>query len=247
MFVQQVGGKHYGGGKFQHWDFVLQTGQDYLSSVATKYLCRWRDKGGIQDVQKGISYVDKMLGALSVGEMAWPLPIDQAKARVLWPLYLETYQMDDLEREATYELIFAERIESLIHARQTMLQIIAKEVFSWPELSFVTSKIKPDGWQGFTFEGAKKDFCWHRCTVCREQFQAPVDQPPMLFHECGIKKTNWNPAMVSIIDGSGKPDVVDVHDNGKIERFSPGWHGLTAENGYKDDDGKPTPGYVDQG
>lgn len=184
MFIKQVGGAHYGGGAFQHWDFVLQTGQDYLSAVATKYLARWREKDGIGDVLKAVSYVDKLLAALAHGEMLWPLPINHAKAHELWPRYLGKYPMPHLEREATYLLIFASSVHDLLAARELIYKIIVLDAFDWPAFRSIKSKMKPDGWQGFTFEGTKQDFCWHRCGKCREQFKAPIDLPPMLFHSC---------------------------------------------------------------
>ena len=222
--VKQVGGSHYGGVEFQHWDFVLQTGQDYLSAVATKYLCRWRQKNGISDVLKSISYVDKIIGGFARGELTWPLPINHEMAHLLWPKYLETYPLDRLEKNATWLLIFGANVHDLLEAKKILQRIVTMEVFSWPALSPIMSKMKPDGWQGFTFEGTKQDFCWHRCTTCREQFKAPIDQPPMLWHECanvaGVRVTVNN----QLSDGEGKT----------VEAFPHGWHGLTEENGYKD-------------
>lgn len=56
--VEQVGGTHYQK-LYQHWDFVCDTELHYLLGCATKYIDRWEDKNGIQDLKKVISYLDK--------------------------------------------------------------------------------------------------------------------------------------------------------------------------------------------
>ena len=44
-----------------HWDLVLNTRMGYLEGCATKYVSRWRKKGGIQDLEKALHYVNKSL------------------------------------------------------------------------------------------------------------------------------------------------------------------------------------------
>ena len=55
----QIGGGHYIKNKYQHWDYVIDTNLHYLLSCATKYIARWRDKNGIEDLQKPIHYLEK--------------------------------------------------------------------------------------------------------------------------------------------------------------------------------------------
>jgi hypothetical protein len=57
-FVAQVGGNHYAG-DFQHWDFIEVNGFGYLEGCSSKYLTRWREKGGVVDLRKSLSYADK--------------------------------------------------------------------------------------------------------------------------------------------------------------------------------------------
>ncbi len=60
--VDQVGGKHYftGDNVVQHWDVV--PGQaPYLLGCASKYASRHRTKKGQEDVEKGISYLEKII------------------------------------------------------------------------------------------------------------------------------------------------------------------------------------------
>lgn len=58
--VQQVGGDHYQA-EYQHWDWVIDAGLGYLDGNATKYIPRWKKKGGLNDLLKAKSYIDKML------------------------------------------------------------------------------------------------------------------------------------------------------------------------------------------
>lgn len=53
-------GPHYAS-RYQHWDFVLNVGMDYLAAAATKYAIRWREKGGQNDLQKALHYTNKLL------------------------------------------------------------------------------------------------------------------------------------------------------------------------------------------
>lgn len=56
----QIGGAHYKS-EYQHWDLVLDTGMGYLEGCATKYVARWRKKGGIEDLQKALHYGVKLV------------------------------------------------------------------------------------------------------------------------------------------------------------------------------------------
>lgn len=58
--VQQVGGEHYKA-DYQHWDLCIDCDVPYLEAAATKYICRWNKKNGIQDLEKGISYLEKII------------------------------------------------------------------------------------------------------------------------------------------------------------------------------------------
>lgn len=58
--VAQVGGSHYGT-KYGHWDYCKDAETGYLEGHATKYLVRWEKKGGIQDLEKALSFVDKIM------------------------------------------------------------------------------------------------------------------------------------------------------------------------------------------
>jgi len=54
----QVGGDHYRK-DYQHWDLVSDTQLGYLEGCSTKYISRWRDKAGLQDLEKSVHYLMK--------------------------------------------------------------------------------------------------------------------------------------------------------------------------------------------
>jgi hypothetical protein len=58
---RQVGGAHYGGVDFQHWDWAVTNNLGYLEGVLTKYISRWRRKAGRQDLEKAAHYADKLI------------------------------------------------------------------------------------------------------------------------------------------------------------------------------------------
>ncbi len=62
----QVGGDHYKT-EYEHWDFVEAHGLGYLEAAATKYVTRWRTKNGVQDLQKALHYIDKLMELYSQG------------------------------------------------------------------------------------------------------------------------------------------------------------------------------------
>lgn len=65
--VEQVGGTHYvPATKYGHWDLVDEHSVQYLEACASKYVGRWESKGGVQDLEKAISYIDKRLASLKL-------------------------------------------------------------------------------------------------------------------------------------------------------------------------------------
>lgn len=58
MSVRQEGGEHYQT-PVQHWDWAQYLG--YLEGCATKYFGRHLVKGGLVDIKKGLSFVDKIV------------------------------------------------------------------------------------------------------------------------------------------------------------------------------------------
>lgn len=58
----QVGGDHYGpGNKVQAIDLALDQNLGFCEASAIKYLVRWRKKGGVQDLEKAIHYINMLI------------------------------------------------------------------------------------------------------------------------------------------------------------------------------------------
>jgi hypothetical protein len=59
---RQVGGSHYQKhGMLQHWDIVHKFKLDYFQGQITKYVMRWKDKNGIQDLKKAAHFLEKYI------------------------------------------------------------------------------------------------------------------------------------------------------------------------------------------
>jgi hypothetical protein len=58
----QIGGDHYKSKTgLEPWDVIARWNLGYLDGNALKYIARWRDKGGIDDLQKAIHYLEKLI------------------------------------------------------------------------------------------------------------------------------------------------------------------------------------------
>ncbi len=57
---RQIGGSHYASA-LQHWDVVEDHGVGYLEGCASKYISRWRKKNGLQDLEKGLHFTEKLI------------------------------------------------------------------------------------------------------------------------------------------------------------------------------------------
>lgn len=57
----QVGGNHYKKMKIQPAEFIEQNGLSYLQGNAIKYICRFRDKNGVEDLEKAKHYIDMLI------------------------------------------------------------------------------------------------------------------------------------------------------------------------------------------
>lgn len=65
--ARQVGGNHYKKQQIEHWDWVAANGLDYFQGNITKYVSRWKDKGGIADLKKAQHYLEKYLELVEAG------------------------------------------------------------------------------------------------------------------------------------------------------------------------------------
>lgn len=59
----QVGGTHYADMRIQPFDFIHQNGIGFAEGCAIKYLCRWRNKNGLQDLEKAKHFIELLISA----------------------------------------------------------------------------------------------------------------------------------------------------------------------------------------
>lgn len=58
---RQEGGNHYKTLAIQPWDYIIQNNLGFLEGNIIKYVTRWRQKEGIQDLQKARHFLDKLI------------------------------------------------------------------------------------------------------------------------------------------------------------------------------------------
>jgi hypothetical protein len=59
--AKQIAGKHYKQFQYQPWDVVLDWELGYLDGTALKYIARWKDKNGLEDIKKAIHFLEKLI------------------------------------------------------------------------------------------------------------------------------------------------------------------------------------------
>jgi hypothetical protein len=57
----QVAGTHYKDKAIQPWDYIVANKLGYLEGNIVKYVSRWKDKGGIDDLRKAQHYLTKLI------------------------------------------------------------------------------------------------------------------------------------------------------------------------------------------
>jgi len=72
----QVAGSHYKAKTIQPWDYIAANELGYFEGNIVKYVSRWRDKGGVDDLRKAQHYLQKLIEL----QLQTP-PIDGGKDR----------------------------------------------------------------------------------------------------------------------------------------------------------------------
>ena len=57
----QIGGTHYKEKTIEPWDFIAANNLGFFEGNIVKYLSRWRDKNGVEDLLKARHYLDKLI------------------------------------------------------------------------------------------------------------------------------------------------------------------------------------------
>ena len=58
---RQVAGTHYVTLAMQPWDYIAANNLGYFEGNVVKYVSRWRDKGGVDDLRKAAHYLQKLI------------------------------------------------------------------------------------------------------------------------------------------------------------------------------------------
>jgi hypothetical protein len=72
----QVGGDHYKVGGEEHWDRAWRLKWDPFQYQITKYVERWKEKGGVDDLRKAQHFLQKYIELLTE-----PDPVDKVSRR----------------------------------------------------------------------------------------------------------------------------------------------------------------------
>lgn len=57
----QVGGNHYSKKAIQPWDYIVTNNLGYLVGNIIKYVSRYPEKGGVDDLRKAMHYLEKLI------------------------------------------------------------------------------------------------------------------------------------------------------------------------------------------
>jgi hypothetical protein len=59
--TKQVAGSHYRGYPIQPVEYTVKNGLSFLAGNVIKYVTRYKDKGGAEDIKKAIHYLELIL------------------------------------------------------------------------------------------------------------------------------------------------------------------------------------------
>ena len=59
--VKQIGGNHYSKLAIQPVEYITKNKLSYLQGNVIKYVTRYKDKNGLQDLQKAKHYIDMLI------------------------------------------------------------------------------------------------------------------------------------------------------------------------------------------
>jgi hypothetical protein len=60
-FKKQVGGSHYKKYKIQPVEFIIKNNIGFVEGNIIKYILRFKEKGGVQDLEKARHYIELLI------------------------------------------------------------------------------------------------------------------------------------------------------------------------------------------
>lgn len=88
----QVGGEHYKTKAIQPWDYISSNNMGYLAGCIVKYVSRYEDKNGLEDLEKAKHFLEKLI---EVEQSRTPTTIGRAE-----PLITSQEELNKLEKKA---------------------------------------------------------------------------------------------------------------------------------------------------
>lgn len=120
---KQVGGTHYKKSSFQPWDWD-RYGVGYLECNTIKYVTRYREKGGTQDLEKAFHYVEKLIeeahnyGRCNRVTYPW-YDMDQLVAK-----YTDEWSLDEHQTAVLMLMVYWTQTKALDAAKEHIQSLI---------------------------------------------------------------------------------------------------------------------------
>lgn len=115
----QIGGDHYKT-TYEHWDLCVKIPLGYLEGCTTKHVARWRKKLGIQDLQKALHYLDKLIEVANYDIKRNNVQVDQEVER-----FVEANALTHMEYQFFFIMCTYRNEKALHSARHVLTRIIA--------------------------------------------------------------------------------------------------------------------------
>lgn len=64
--TEQVGGTHYKNKKIEPIDYIMANDLNFCEGNVVKYITRYKEKGGIEDLKKARQYIDFIIAKLEL-------------------------------------------------------------------------------------------------------------------------------------------------------------------------------------
>lgn len=161
---RQVAGNHYQKSGVQHWDWAAAKGLSYFTGCATKYVERWKEKGGLDDLKKAEHYLQKALE---------PVPNVNSED------YIDSTRFDRFQREI---LTLCE--QGKIEEAREMLNAYIK-VHSPRIDPLRKSQVEHQSTHQFVFIGAQGNLALYDCRRCKTNFSCDLyEELPWQVHDC---------------------------------------------------------------
>ena len=61
MKRSRISPEHYSQFKIEPFDFIHENGLGFAEGNVIKYICRWREKNGVEDLEKAMRYIQLLI------------------------------------------------------------------------------------------------------------------------------------------------------------------------------------------